>query len=44
MLDNLSGDLFFKLKIFHYIMQYGNLTDAAGAVHKSPSAVSRQLQ
>lgn len=44
MLDNLSGDLFFKLKIFHYVMQYGNLADAAGAVHKSPSAVSRQLQ
>ena len=44
MLDNLSGDLFQKLKIFHHIMQYGSVAQAAGALHKSPSSISRQLQ
>lgn len=44
MLETLSGDLFQKLKIFHYIMQYGSLSKAAAVMHRSSSSVSRQLQ
>lgn len=44
MLDTLSGDLFQKLKVFHYIIQYGSIGKAAAVIHRSPSSVSRQIQ
>lgn len=44
MLDTLSGDLFQKLKVFHYILQYGSIGKAAAVIHRSPSSVSRQIQ
>ncbi len=44
MLDTLSGDLFQKLKLFHYILQYGSIGKAAAVIHRSPSSVSRQIQ
>ena len=44
MLDTLTGDLFQKLKLFHYILQCGSIGKAAAAIHRSPSSVSRQIQ
>lgn len=44
MFDTLSGDLFQKLKIFHYAFHYGSIGKAAVAIHRSPSSVSRQIQ
>ncbi len=44
MLDTISGDLFQKLKIFHYILQYGSIGKASAVIHRSPSSVSRQIQ
>lgn len=44
MLDTLSGDLFQKLKVFHYIIQYGSIGKAAAVIHRNPSSVSRQIQ